>query len=80
MSRKERSTRRDLLKRALVVMGAAVLVQPHGGVALADKAIGDKQQDSSKASPNSKLKVQSKTNKSSPAAKSADKATPKLTR
>jgi hypothetical protein len=27
-----RSSRRDLLKRALVVLGAGVLIQPYGGV------------------------------------------------
>jgi len=37
----DRSSRRDLLKRALVVLGAGVLIQPNGGVsglALADDA------------------------------------------
>jgi len=36
-----RSSRRDLLKRALVVLGAGVLIQPNGGMsglALADSA------------------------------------------
>jgi len=30
--RAARSSRRDLLKRALVVLGAGVLIQPYGGV------------------------------------------------
>lgn len=35
MSAEDKSSRRDLLKRALIVLGVSVLVQPNGGVAVA---------------------------------------------